>query len=78
MKEGNSFVSCFVFVFLLLLGYSWRDLWHFTALFVPFHRVIHAILRHNLCEIVFSFLSIESMLYIIRWEDKMQSAPHLL
>ena len=66
MKEGKSFVSCFVFVFLLLLGYSWSDLWHFTALFVPFHRVIHAILRHNLCEIVFSFRSIESMFYIIR------------
>ena len=66
MKEGKSFVSCFVFVFLLLLGYSWSDLWHFTALFVPFHRVIHAILRHNLCEIVFSFRSIERMLYIIR------------
>ena len=66
MKEGNSFVSCFVFVFLLLLGYLWSDLWHFTALFVPFHRVIHAILRHNLCEIVFSFRSIERMFYIIR------------
>ena len=66
MKEGKSFVSCFVFVFLLWFSYSWSDLWHFTALFVPFHRVIHAILRHNLCEIVFSFLSIESMFYIIR------------
>ena len=66
MKEGNSFVSCFVFVFLLWLGYSWSDLWHFTALFASFHRVIHAILRHNLCEIVFSFRSIESMFYIIR------------
>ena len=66
MKEGKSFVSCFGFVFLLWLGYSWSDLWHFTALFVPFHRVIHAILRHNLCEIVFSFRSIESMFYIIR------------
>jgi len=66
MKEGKSFVSCFVFVFLLWLGYSWSDLWHFTALFVPFHRVIHAILQHNLCEIVFSFRSIESMFYIIR------------
>ena len=66
MKEGTLFVSYFVFVFLLLLGYLWSDLWHFTALFVPFHRVIHAILRHNLCEIVFSFRSIESMFYIIR------------
>ena len=66
MKEGKSFVSCFVFVFLLWLGYSWSDLWYFTALFVPFHRVIHAILRHNLCEIVFSFRSIERMFYIIR------------
>ena len=66
MKEGKSFVSYFGFVFLLWLGYSWSDLWHFTALFASFHRVIHAILRHNLCEIVFSFLSIESMLYIIR------------
>ena len=66
MNEGKSFVSCFVFVFLLWLGYSWSDLWHFTALFASFHRVIHAILRHNLCEIVFSFLSIESMFYIIR------------
>ena len=66
MNEGKSFVSYFGFVFLLLLGYLWSDLWHFTALFVPFHRVIHAILRHNLCEIVFSFRSIESMFYIIR------------
>ena len=66
MNEGKSFVSCFVFVLRLWLGYSWNDLWHFTALFVPFHRVIHAILRHNLGEIVFSFLSIESMFYIIR------------
>ena len=66
MKEEIPFVSCFVFVFLLWLGYSWSDLWHFTALFVSFHRVIHAILRHNLCEIVFSFRSIESMFYIIR------------
>lgn len=66
MNEETPFVSCFVFVFLLLLGYLWSDLWHFTALFVLFHRVIHAILRHNLCEIVFSFRSIERMLYIIR------------
>lgn len=66
MKEEKSFVSCFVFVFLLWLGYSWSDLWHFTALFASFHRVIHAILRHNLCEIVFSILSIESMFYVIR------------
>ena len=66
MKEGKSFVSYFVFVLWLWLGYSWSDLWHFTALFASFHRVIHAILRHNLCEIVFSFLSIERMFYIIR------------
>ncbi len=66
MKEGKSFVLCFVFVLWFLLGYSWSDLWHFTALFASFHRVIHVILRHNLCEIVFSFLSIESMFYIIR------------
>lgn len=66
MKEGKSFVSYLGFVFLLWLGYSWSDLWHFTALLASFHRVIHAILRHNLCEIVFSFLSIERMFYIIR------------
>ena len=66
MKEGKSFVSCFVFVLWFLLGYLRSRLWHFTALFASFRRVIHAILRHNLCEIVFSFLSIESMFYIIR------------
>ena len=66
MNEEIPFVSYFGFVFLLWLGYLWSDLWHFTALFASFHRVIHAILRHNLCEIVFSFHSIERMLYIIR------------
>lgn len=66
MKEGKSFVSYLGFVFLLCLGYSWSDLWHFTTLFASFRRVIHVILRHNLCEIIFSFRSIERMFYIIR------------